>query len=420
MTSQQLKQQIADDITTKTAEASVTAVDVGNNMADIVDHIDDQVSANVQNNLLPSATMSPSVNAVNAGLESYANDVQAQIDEGIAGVYRDAGNYDASVGTFPTQTAQGNPIEAGNLFTVSVAGTLGGVNYAVGEAFRALVDTPGQTAGNWQKLIFIAGGQTVDTAGLVRKATDAEVVAGTANDNSVSTKQLQDKLDNLPSGGQPLTVGEVISANNNTALLTFGINQVYSGGASNYRVVLPDGVDAGTEKYLYIFDAVNIRGNAANTAVIKTGAASATGSLTAVSGQVYRFVKLDGNDWSYEILYGALPKYKSYVALISQSGTSAPTITQSDNGLGGSPLYSRNDSGSYKLTVTGAFTTNKTFAIPSQICLFSEDIGGFPSAASVKVYRLNANEVLIETRDSTGSLSDDILQGFTFEIRVYN
>lgn len=70
MTTGQLQTQIATDITNKTAAESITAADVGGNMADIVTHIDDQIAGNVQNNLMPSATKSPSVDAVLSGLDS--------------------------------------------------------------------------------------------------------------------------------------------------------------------------------------------------------------------------------------------------------------------------------------------------------------------------------------------------------------
>jgi hypothetical protein len=52
-----------------------------------------------------------------------------------------------------------------------------------------------------------------------------------------------------------------------------------------------------------------------------------------------------------------------YEALISQSGTSAPTIDSLGvNTLGGNPVASRDGAGLYKLTLAGAFPANKTFA----------------------------------------------------------
>jgi hypothetical protein len=88
-------------------------------------------------------TLYPSVQAV----KTYA-------DALVAGVLKDCGNWDASVNTFPTTggTGTGGAIKKGNLWYVSVAGKLGGVNVNVGDSFRALVDSPGQTATNWAVL----------------------------------------------------------------------------------------------------------------------------------------------------------------------------------------------------------------------------------------------------------------------------
>jgi hypothetical protein len=67
------------------------------------------------------------------------------------GLLDDRGNYDASGNTFPTTGGSGvdGAIMKGDLWRISVAGTLGGTLANVGDELRALVDTPGQTAGNW-------------------------------------------------------------------------------------------------------------------------------------------------------------------------------------------------------------------------------------------------------------------------------
>lgn len=58
--------------------------------------------------------------------------------------------------------------------------------------------------------------------------------------------------------------------------------------------------------------------------------------------------------------------YLKYVALLTQSGTSAPTATVLENTLGGTIVWTRNDVGDYTGTLAGAFTENKTwFAYPN-------------------------------------------------------
>jgi hypothetical protein len=59
--------------------------------------------------------------------------------------------FDAHLGAFPATggSGQNGAIMKNDLFTISVAGTLGGVAVIQGDKIRALVNTPGQTAGNW-------------------------------------------------------------------------------------------------------------------------------------------------------------------------------------------------------------------------------------------------------------------------------
>jgi hypothetical protein len=88
-------------------------------------------------------TLYPSVLAV----KTYA-------DALVVGLLDDRGSYDASVNTFPASGGSGTAgaVLKGDLWYISVAGTLGGVAVAIGDSVRALVDTPGQTATNWSIL----------------------------------------------------------------------------------------------------------------------------------------------------------------------------------------------------------------------------------------------------------------------------
>jgi hypothetical protein len=82
--------------------------------------------------------------AVLATAEAYADSL-------VVGLLDDRGNYDASVNTFPASGGSGaaGAIVKGDLWTVSVAGTLGGHAVTAGDVVRALVNTPGQTDANW-------------------------------------------------------------------------------------------------------------------------------------------------------------------------------------------------------------------------------------------------------------------------------
>ena len=80
-----------------------------------------------------------------------ASDVASALSTAAVGILNDRGNHDASGNTFPSSGGSGTSgaIKKGNIWTVSVAGSLGGVAVTAGDVVRALVDTPGQTYSNW-------------------------------------------------------------------------------------------------------------------------------------------------------------------------------------------------------------------------------------------------------------------------------
>jgi hypothetical protein len=79
-----------------------------------------------------------------ASAKSYADSL-------VVGLWDDRGNYDASVNTFPAAGGSGSSgaVLRGDIWTISVAGTLGGVAVVPRQTLRALIDAPGQTADNW-------------------------------------------------------------------------------------------------------------------------------------------------------------------------------------------------------------------------------------------------------------------------------
>lgn len=76
---------------------------------------------------------------------------KAYADGLVVGLLDDRGNFDASSNTFPAAGGSGSAgaVLKGDLWTISVAGTLGGTSVTPGDIVRALTDAPGQTASNW-------------------------------------------------------------------------------------------------------------------------------------------------------------------------------------------------------------------------------------------------------------------------------
>ena len=80
--------------------------------------------------------------------------VKTYIDSSVTGVLDDRGNWDASGNMFPSTGGSGigGAILKGDLWFVSVGGILGITPVIIGDNFRALVDSPGQIAANWNIL----------------------------------------------------------------------------------------------------------------------------------------------------------------------------------------------------------------------------------------------------------------------------
>lgn len=77
---------------------------------------------------------------------------QAYADGLVVGLWDDRGNFDASVGAYPSAGGSGpaGAIKKGDIWQISVAGTLPtGQVVEVGDTVRAKVDTPGNTQANW-------------------------------------------------------------------------------------------------------------------------------------------------------------------------------------------------------------------------------------------------------------------------------
>ena len=110
----------------------------------------------------------------------------------VVGLLDDRGSYDASGNVWPSTGGSGTAgaILKGDLWYISVQGTLGGVLAVVGSSIRALVNTPGQTAGNWD-ILNVGLGYTPENAANKRTSFQA-----TPDDTHyISEKLAKDSLD---------------------------------------------------------------------------------------------------------------------------------------------------------------------------------------------------------------------------------
>ena len=91
---------------------------------------------------------------VNDTLYPTVQAAKTYADNLVAGLLDYRGAYDASSNVFPSTGGSGTAgaIMKGDMFIISVAGTLGGTAVQVGDSLIASVDTPAQTASNWNIL----------------------------------------------------------------------------------------------------------------------------------------------------------------------------------------------------------------------------------------------------------------------------
>lgn len=114
-----------------------------------------------------------------------------------------------------------------------------------------------------------------------------------------------------------------------------------------------------------------------------------------------------------------------YIATLTQSGTNAPVATVFQNTLGGEIVWSRTSPGSYKGTLAGVFTENKTIIPPftqnavQVIPIYKNTWLDF----GYTLYRASDNVVQLLTMDSNGDNTEMFnavsSHSLFVEIRVY-
>jgi hypothetical protein len=103
--------------------------------------------------------------------------------------------------------------------------------------------------------------------------------------------------------------------------------------------------------------------------------------------------------------------YAVYSALLTQSGIGAPTTKILENTLGGTPTFGYTSDGTYTITLTGAFTADKTFILMGNVDPFTV----------VSAVRTDADTLTIKTYNTgAGSLANAKMTDTPIEIRVYN
>jgi len=104
--------------------------------------------------------------------------------------------------------------------------------------------------------------------------------------------------------------------------------------------------------------------------------------------------------------------YTKYVALLTQTGTNDPTVKVLENDLGGTVVWTRPGpaGGSYKATLAGTFTADKTGWLIAPM-----DSNGYTARFTWN----DADSITLVTADDSNVSTDGAMTDVLIEIRVY-
>jgi hypothetical protein len=108
--------------------------------------------------------------------------------------------------------------------------------------------------------------------------------------------------------------------------------------------------------------------------------------------------------------------YEIYSAVVTQTGTNAPTANVLENTLGGTVVFTYLGVGQYAMTLAGAFPINKSYCVQHQMA-------GVEDNADTKFIlycKRNTDDImLLETLNDSASNTNGLLKEQFLEIRVY-
>lgn len=140
------------------------------------------------------ASASSTTLATSAAIKSY-------IDTNVGNLGNLEGGWNASTGTFPIGSAPVAGTKKGDYWYVTVAGTVGGVAFNVGDVIIAKIDSAStSSAADWVQLEVNRDQATETTLGIAEIATQSEVNTGTDDQRIVTPLKLKTLLDNRTGG----------------------------------------------------------------------------------------------------------------------------------------------------------------------------------------------------------------------------
>lgn len=162
------------------------------------------------------ASASSTTLATSAAIKSY-------IDTNVGNLGNLEGGWNASTGSFPIGSAPVAGTKKGDYWYVTVAGTVGGVAFNVGDVIIAKIDSAStSSAADWIQLEVNRDQATETTLGVAEIATQSEVNTGTDDQRIVTPLKLKTLLDNR-TGGFAANIG---NGSATSYAVTHGLNTI--------------------------------------------------------------------------------------------------------------------------------------------------------------------------------------------------
>jgi len=339
-----------------------------------------------------------------------------------------AGGTDISQSTFATATGgtgyiqnQNASAQSANMW-ISGAGTFGGtvdmLNGRINSGGSLFLRNPSNTF-DWavytnssnvlnfdfngtNRLLFDSGGAATFASTVT--ASNGTLIGGTLTTNYIPKATGANSLGN----SSIYDTGNVLIGTTTDD----GVNKLQVNGSGYFST----GVNiADSQSYSFGGNSVKILGNSgANVMDIQTNSTSA---LFIGSTQIPRFSALSGTGTRTVVadasgnLSATNLTYKVYKALLTQTGTGAPTATVLDNTLGGTVTFTYNATGYYGISRTGAFTAGKVIVFIN---------GNLATTATFGWSRVDDNTLEISSFDNSGSAANGLFTNASISIEVYN
>lgn len=198
--------------TAKLNDGAVTTIKLGDNqvtLAKLAQVANNTVLGNISGATANVGTITIVTDLASASSTTLAtsSSVKTYIDTNIGALGNLEGAWDASSGTFPVGSTPVAGTKKGDYWYVSVAGTVGGVAFNVGDVIIAKIDAASTTlASDWIQLEVNRDQATESVLGVSRIATQAETNTGTNDTAYVTPLKMVTYLSNAV-GGYAANVG---------------------------------------------------------------------------------------------------------------------------------------------------------------------------------------------------------------------